>query len=162
MKIRKYIQDEFLKIDVDGRASWVCDLNTGIRTILNPNSYNHYRNDWTNADYSDTPELIFVRAIIKMRSETETQFKGFLEDGLRPHHIFESQTERNQSNWIGDILFTEQLKLRLGGRTEATVRFLFRTPIEQFLYIGRLWWLRAEDIIADCEMKAIELPTTSY
>ena len=158
MKIKKYIDNESLLIEVDGKIAWQRDFKSGKTTMLNQEYFQAYRENWSKADYSETPDLVLVDSLIKMRTNSESDWSGFISDGSRPNHIFYEELHRRQSNWIGDVRTQNGIELRPGDQGNAVIRFLFDTPIEEFLEEGRIWWLRRGDIImADCEMKKINI-----
>ncbi|WP_158655214.1 hypothetical protein [Flavivirga eckloniae] len=141
---------------------WSGNIETGITKIEDTGGFEKYsKATWEEIDYKETPDLILVKAKLKMRSTAEGGRQTGFTSGLRPNHVFEYENKRIKGTWIGDIQFEGQELIMPGEERIVTVRFLFHTPIEQYLTIGRKWWLHeGARCTGEVEIIEIKLPTT--
>lgn len=57
------------------------------------------------------------------------------------------------SAFMGEIRFDDQEWIRPGEEKIVTVRFILGQPIENFLTIGRQWWIHEEhNLVAQAEI----------
>jgi len=164
MIVRKEIKnDNELYLYFNGKLIYKRWLNLGYGKVFDTQAFNKYT-AYSMADFNleVTPELIHVKSKLTLVPTKKGGRKTGIASGYRPNHVFEYQRNgRFKSTYIGDIQF-EKEDCILPGETEVVlVRFLSRQPIDQYMDIGRKWWIHeGARKIGEAEILSIELPET--
>jgi hypothetical protein len=140
MGVFKEIKDRQLYLYIDGNLIYKRWLDTGQSTVFHDTSYNRYKiaRDLI-YDYKD--RFIIVKAKLKMKStENGGRVHGF-KSGYRPNHVFEYKDGVLLRTYIGDIIFEGLPTIEPGEEKIVTVRFLSIQQIEQYLNVGRRWFI---------------------
>ena len=145
---------------MDGKLVWSKHLETGISQVLDVFRHEKYLNSaWDEIEYGKTPGMILVKARLKMKTSDEGGRQTDFSSGLRPNHVFEYEDGELLSTWIGDIQFEDQGLIMPGEEKIVTIRFLFHAPIENYLEIGKKWWIHeGSRCTGEAEMLEIKLP----
>lgn len=64
-----------------------------------------------------------------------------IRSGYRPNHVFEYIHGRMLQTYIGEIRFDEFETIAPGEEREVIVVFLSFPQMEQYLKVGRKWWI---------------------
>lgn len=140
--IHKELKGNIISVSLDQELIWRKNIVTGVAEVLDMTKYEEYVNaKWKQFDYPKTPERILVKAKIKMKSTAEGGRQNGFTSGLRPNHVFEYEDRKPKNMWMGDIQFEGQELIMPGEEKMVIVRFVFHTPIEQYLHLGRKWSL---------------------
>jgi len=79
-----------------------------------------------------------MKVLPKGKSEgRETPIKN----GYRPDHVFEYIQGKMLQAYIGEIRFTDFETIAPGEEKEVTVVFLPFPKMQQYLQVGRKWWI---------------------
>lgn len=158
--VTKEITGKELRVSLDGNLIWRANIETGKAKIEEAEGFKKYTTAaWTEIDYSQTPGKILVKAKLKMKTTEEGGRQTGFKSGLRPNHVFEYETGKQLVTWVGDVQFNEEEIIMPGDERDVIVRFLFHTPIEKYLNIGRKWWLHeGTRCIGEVEILEIKLP----
>jgi translation elongation factor EF-Tu-like GTPase len=89
----------------------------------------------------EQPDLIEVRASIKLLSANKGGRQTAIQSGYRPDHVFEYKDGKILQAYMGDIRLDDGQVLHPGEHGEVTVRFLFREVLVALLKPGRKWWI---------------------
>ena len=101
----------------------------------------------------DNKDFWIVKAKFRLKSTDEGGRKTGIKSGYRPNHVFEYRDGNMVSAYMGDIKFDEQEWIEPGEEKIVTVRFIPGQPIEQFLTIGRRWWIHeGPNLVAEAEI----------
>lgn len=149
MKITKEIKDDHeFYLWFNGKLIYKKWLKTGNSIICDHGAWGSYTtSSFNDFDLENTPDLIIVRASLKLFSTDEGGRKTAISSGYRPNHVFEYESnERTLYTYIGDIQFNEAEIVNPGDEKEVTVRFLAHQSIEKYLEIGRKWWIHEGSI----------------
>lgn len=143
MIIHKEIKDHELYLYINGKLIYKRWLDTGQSKVFDLMAYDKYTlSSYRELKYENPSSLITVKARIKMRSTEEGGRKTGFISGYRPNHVFEYSKEGQLlQTYIGDISFEGQSTIEPGEEKEVTVRFIMDQKIEQYLNIGRIWWI---------------------
>jgi len=97
--------------------------------------------------YTMQPDLIVVRARLTLYSPENGGRKTGIKTGYRPNHVFEYNPKGNfKQTFIGQVNFDND-KWLLPGETETIyVEFLKLFGIEDYLTIGRKWWIHEANL----------------
>ena len=108
----------------------------------------------------ETPPLYLAECSLNLFSKEEGGRDNPIGNGCRPNHVFEYEKDGTlKYTFIGDFQFGENNLLNQGMTKNVTVRFLTHQPIEQYLYIGKKWWIHeGPRKIGEAEIIKIELP----
>lgn len=143
MAIHKEIIDNQLYLYMNGNLIYKRWLNTGESKVFDVMAYDKYTlKSYSDADvHQTTPSFIIVKAQLKMKATHENgRTTGFI-SGYRPNHVFEYKTNNTFNSYMGDIHFDGQSTIEPGEEKVVTVRFLGSQPIEEYLTVGRKWWI---------------------
>lgn len=147
---------------MNGKCIYKRWINEGHSKVFDVMAYDSYTlASYTDIEIENTKELVHVRAKLSLKSTEEGgRQTGFI-SGYRPNHVFEYRNGKLLNTFIGDIRFEHQ-KLFMPGEThEVLVRFLFHLPIENYLTIGRKWWIHeGANVIGEAEILDIKLPVS--
>ncbi len=136
-------------------------LDLGYGKVFDRHAFGKYTDySITDFDLDKTPELIHIKANLRLIPTEEKGRKTGIKSGYRPNHVFEYQTNGQfEYTYIGDIQFDED-KLIMPGETEQVlVRFLSKQPIDQYMNIGRIWWIyEGPRKVGEAEILKIEFP----
>lgn len=76
-----------------------------------------------------------------------------IKSGYRPNHVFEYIDGSMVSAYMGEIKFDGQEWIEPGEGKVVTVQFMRGQKIENFLTIGRLWWIHEGDrVVGEAEI----------
>ncbi|WP_299678718.1 hypothetical protein [uncultured Dokdonia sp.] len=162
MVIKKEIKDdnEFY-LYINGKLIYKRWLNLGYGKVFDTHTFGKYTDySITDFDLEETPELIHVKANLRLLTTEQGGRKTGFKSGLRPNHVFEYETnEQFKYTYIGDIQFEEGELILPGETKEVLVRFLSKQPIDEYMNIGRKWWIHeGARKIGEAEIKGIEFP----
>ncbi|WP_440066538.1 hypothetical protein [Tenacibaculum discolor] len=144
MIIRKEIKnDNELYLYFNGKLIYKRWLNLGYGKVFDTQAFGKYTDcSITDFDLEETPELIHVKAKLKLISKEEGGRKTGVKSGYRPNHIFEYQSNGQfKYSYVGDIQFDENELILPGETKEVLIRFLSRQLIDEYMNIGRKWWI---------------------
>ena len=153
-------EDNELYLYMDGKLVMKRWLNGGYSKVFDVMAYDSY----TYASIDDltinnTANLIHIKAKIKMKPTEEGGRKTGFTTGYRPNHVFEYVDEKMVKTFMGDIQFEDSELIMPGEERVVTVRFLFHQPIEEYLNIGRKWWIHeGGNQLGEAEILEISLP----
>lgn len=161
MAIRKEItKDNELYIWMNGKCIYKRWLDKGYSKTFDVMAYDKgtYKS-YTDIEIENTPQLVHVKSKLRMyTTEKGGRTNGF-KSGYRPNHVFEYDEGRPLNTFIGDIQFEGYDLFMPGDEKIVTTRFLFHQPIEQYLNIGRKWWIHeAYKVLGEAEMLEIWTP----
>jgi hypothetical protein len=154
MAIFKKIENNEFYLYMDGELIYKRWLDTGQSKVFDVMAYDKYTlTSVRELKYERHKDVIRLKAKLKLKTTEEGgRSRGFI-SGYRPQHIFEIHTDQPILTFIGDIVFDDQPTIEPGEEKIVTVRFLFEQPIDQYLHIGRKWWMReGGNIIAEAEI----------
>lgn len=143
MPFYKKISDNELYLYFNGNLIYKRWLKTGEFKVFDVMAYDKYTlKSFRDTDAGkETSSFIIVKAKLKMKSTDEGgRATGFF-SGYRPNHVFEYTPDQTIQAFMGDIQFNDQSTIEPGEEKVVTVRFLGSQPIEEFLTIGRTWWI---------------------
>ena len=84
---------------------------------------------------------IFVKARLKL-IPTETGGRlSPIRTKYRPNHVFEYVDGQFLHTYIGEIQFETPEIIRPGDEKIVTIRFLHTPKLEEYLHVGRVWWI---------------------
>ena len=162
MIIRKEIKDDNeLYLYFNGKLIYKRWLNLGYGKVFDTTAFGKYTEySITEFDLDQTPDLIHIKAKLSLIPFEKGGRKTGIKSGYRPNHIFEYQSNGHfKYAYIGDIQFDINDLLMPGETKEVLVRFLSRQPLDEYLNIGRKWWIHEGlNKIGEAEILAIEFP----
>ena len=162
MIIRREIKnDNELYLYFNGKLIYKRWLNLGYGKVFDTYAFGKYTDySITDFDLEETPELIHVKAKLKLTSTKEGGRKTGIKSGYRPNHVFEYQSNGQfKYSYVGDIQFDENEWILPGETKEVLIRFLSKQPIDEYMNIGRKWWIH-EGPNKIGEAEAIEIQFT--
>ena len=164
MIIRKEIKDDNeLYLYFNGKLIYKRWLNLGYGKVFDTHAFGKYTDySITDFDLDETPELVHVKARLTLVPTEEGGRKTGISSGYRPNHAFEYQTNGQfKYAYMGDIQFNKNDLILPGETEEVLVRFLSRQPIDEYMDIGRKWWIHeGARKIGEAEILGIEFPKT--
>lgn len=83
----------------------------------------------------------FVRALLKLKPTNEGGRQSAILSGYRPNHVFEYVDGQVLSAFIGEIQFDDSPPIKPGTEREVVIRFLFVPKLDEYLTVGRQWWI---------------------
>lgn len=145
MAYYKELKGDELYLYMNGKLIYKRWLKTGQSKVFDVMAYDKYTDlsIWPQLKHErSNPDIICVKALLKMKStEAGGRKTGFI-SGYRPNHVFEySDAGQLLRTYIGDIQFENQSTIEPGEEKEVTVRFLLDQPIEKYLNPGQRWWI---------------------
>ncbi len=143
MIISKEITDNQLYLYMNGKLIYKRWLTTGESKIFDILAYDKYTAVSISEPYRNKTDFDFIviKAKLKMKLAEYGGRKTGIFSGYRPNHVFEYKADNTFSSYAGDIQFDGQQAIEPGEEKLVTVRFLSGQPIEQFLTVGRNWWI---------------------
>ena len=161
MNIRKEIKDdnEFY-LWFNGKLIFKKWLNQGYSKVFERGAWGKYTDySITDFDLESAPPFFEVKSKLKLVSTEEGGRKTAITSGYRPGHVFEYEDSGIvKYAFIGDIQFKDLETLEPGNEAIVTVRFLTQQPIEQYLQIGKVWWIHeGQNMIGEAEIISIKL-----
>jgi hypothetical protein len=143
MVINKEIIDNQFYLYMNGKLIYKRWLDTGQSLVFDVMAYNKYTSVSIRDPYQNKTafDFIIIMAKLKMKSAEQGGRKSGIFSGYRPNHVFEYKANNTFSSYVGDIQFDGQRAIEPGEEKLVTVRFLNAQPIEQYLTIGRKWWI---------------------
>jgi len=161
MNIRKEIKDdnEFY-LWFNGKLIFKKWLNQGYSKVFERGAWGKYTDyNITDFDMESTPAFFEVKSKLKLIPTKEGGRKTAIKSGYRPDHVFEYEDSGIvKYAFIGDIQLKELETLEPGKKATVIVRFLTHQPIEQFLQIGKTWWIHeGPNMIGEAEIISIKL-----
>lgn len=164
MVIKKEIKDDNeLYLYFNGKLIYKRWLNLGYGKVFDTHAFGKYTDySITDFDLEETPELIHVKAKLTLVPTEQSGRKTGIASGYRPNHVFEYQTNGQfKYAYMGDIQFEKDKWILPGETEEVLVRFLSRQPIDEYMDIGRKWWIHeGARKIGEAEIIGIEFPKT--
>ncbi len=161
MAIRKEItKDNELYLWMNGKLIYKRWLDGGYSKVFDVTAYSKYTEySFNDFDLEETPDLIYVKANLRLYTTEGGGRNGGIQTGYRPNHVFEYQKNGQfEYAYMGDIQFEDREWIMPGESHEVIVRFLSKQPIDDFLNIGRKWWLHeGARVVGEAEMIEIEL-----
>jgi len=143
MLIHKEIRDNELYLYMNGKLIYKKWLDTGVSKVFDVMAYG--KNTLVSIrdpEQQEKRELISVNALLKLKATENGGRRTGILSGYRPDHVFEYDANGNMIEaFIGDIRWDDGLAIEPGEEKVVTVRFLPRLKIEQYLNIGRKWWI---------------------
>lgn len=104
----------------------------------------------------DNKDFWIVKANFRLKSTDEGGRKTGIKSGYRPNHVFEYKDGHMVSAYMGEIKFDGQEWIEPGQEKVVTVRFYTGQPIENFLTIGRRWWIHeGPNLVGEAEIVGI-------
>jgi len=102
-------------------------------------------------------EYIVVNARLKILSADEGgRRKSGIKSGYRPNHVFELIDGKFKSTFIGQITFDDQEWIYPGDERVVNVTFLKFDGIENFILVGREWWIyEGSNLIGKAEILSV-------
>ncbi len=158
MAIRKEItEDNELYLWMNGKLVYKRWLDGGYSKTFDVMAYcGATYKSYTDIEIENTPQLVHVKAKLKMLSPDNGGRKTGFTNGYRPNHVFEHNGNKALHTFIGDIQFEGFELFMPGDEKIVTVRFLFHMPIENYLNIGREWWIyEGSKLVGEAEMLEI-------
>jgi hypothetical protein len=159
MAILKKIENNQLYLYMNGHLIYKRWLDTGESKVFDIMAYDKYTlTSIRDLEYEKPNELIHVKAKLKMKTTAEGgRTTGFI-NGYRPNHVFEHSGKGKRLNsFIGDIVFEGQHTIEPGEEKIVTVRFLLCMPLEQYMNVGRKWWIQeGERVLGEAEIISFE------
>ncbi|MCO7185155.1 hypothetical protein NH341_06935 [Tenacibaculum sp. XPcli2-G] len=138
-------------------------MNLGYGKVFDKQAFGKYTDySITDFDLDETPELIHVKANLKLTPSEKGGRKTGIKKGYRPNHVFEYQPNGQfKYAYMGDIQFDQTEWIMPRETKEVLVRFLSRQPIDPYMNIGRKWWIHEGlNKVGKAEIIKIELPKT--
>ncbi|WP_375238007.1 hypothetical protein [Aurantibacter sp.] len=164
MIVRKEIKDDNeLYLYFNGKLIYKRWLNLGYGKVFDTHAFGKYTDySITDFDLEETPELVHVKAKLTLVPTEEGGRKTGIASGYRPNHVFEYQPNGQfKYAYMGDIQFEKDDSILPGETEEVLVRFLSRQPIDEYMDIGRKWWIHeGARKIGEAEILGIEFPKT--
>ncbi|GAB5399210.1 MAG: hypothetical protein Aureis2KO_07950 [Aureisphaera sp.] len=164
MIVKKEIKDDNeLYLYFNGKLIYKRWLNLGYGKVFDHFAYGKYTDySITDFDLEETPDLIHVKASFTLLPTEQSGRKTGINSGYRPNHVFEYESDgQMRYAFMGDIQFAQNEWILPGETHEVTVRFLTRQPIDEYLDIGRKWWIHEGPIkVGEAEVIAVEFPET--
>lgn len=154
MPILKKIENNELYLYMNGRLIYKRWLDTGQSKVFDSMAYDKYTlTSFKDMSHENPKDLICVKARLKMKTTAEGgRTSGFI-SGYRPNHVFERNEGKAFQTFIGDIVFEGQSTIEPGEEKIVTVRFLLCMPLEQYMNVGRKWWIQeASRVIGEAEI----------
>ena len=162
MIIRKEIKDDNeLYLYFNGKLIYKRWFNLGYGKVFDTHSFGKYTDYSINDfDLEETPEFIHVKANLTLTPTEQGGRKTGIKTGYRPNHVFEYLTNRQfKYAYMGDIQFEHADWIMPGETKEVLVRFLSRQPIDEYLNIGRKWWIHeGPNALGEAEILKIDFP----
>ena len=143
MAIEKVItNDDELYLYMNGNLIYKRWLKTGQSKVFDVMAYDKYTYmSLKDIDYRGN-DLISVKAQINMMSTEEGGRSTAFRSGYRPNHVFKQE---DNGKWIqsymGYICFDDSEFIYPGETREVVVKFLSCLPIENYLNVGRSWYI---------------------
>lgn len=142
MAIFKKIENDELYVYMNGNLIYKRWLKTGQSKVFDVMAYDKYTlTSIRDLDYENQSDLITVKAKLKLKTTQDGGRKTGFINGYRPNHVFEYKDGQPLQTFIGDIKFEGQDTIEPGEEKLVTVRFLLNQPIEQYIQVGRKWWI---------------------
>ena len=162
MIIRKEIKDDNeLYLYFNEKLIYKRWLNLGYGKVFDTHAFGKYTDySITDFDLDKTPEMIHVKARLTLVPTEQGGRKNGIVSGYRPNHVFEYQSNGQfKYAYMGDIQFDQTEWIKPGETKEVLVRFLSRQPIDEYMDIGRKWWIHeGPNKIGEAEIIGIEFP----
>lgn len=166
MVIKKEIKDDNeLYLWFNGKLIYKRWINDGYSKVFDHFAYGKYTaQSITEFELEETPALIHIKANLEIFATEKDGRKSGIKSGYRPNHVFEYQTNGQfEYSFIGDLQFDEKDLIMPGECRIVTARFLSHQPIDEYLTIGRKWWIHeGPNRIGEAEIFEIELPRIEY
>lgn len=163
MIIRKEIKDDNeLYLYFNGELIYKRQLNLGYGKVFDTHAFGKYTDySITDFDLEETPELIHVKTNFKLLTTEEGGRETGFKSGYRPNHVFEYETNNQlKYTYVGDIQLGKEDIMLPGETKEVIVRFLSIQPIDEYLDIGRKWWIHeGPRLIGEAEIIDVEFPS---
>ncbi|WP_422092070.1 hypothetical protein [Tenacibaculum ovolyticum] len=144
MAIRKEItKDNELCLWMNGKLIYKRWLDDGYSKVFDKLAYDKYTEvSITDFDLEETPEIVEVKAKLKLYSKIKGGRDSAIITKYRPNHVFEYNDKGDYlMTFIGQIEFNNVSEILPGEEKEVLVKFLFHMPIEKYLNIERKWWI---------------------
>ena len=138
-------------------------LDLGYSKVLDRFAWSKYtEKSITDFDLEETPPLYHVECNLTLYSIEECGRETPIANGYRPNNVFEYEEDGTvKYAFIGDFQFDKNHLLEPGTTNKVTARFLTYQPIEEYLEVGKKWWIHeGREKIGEAEMIKIELPLT--
>lgn len=150
-----------LYLYMNGKLIFKKWLNLGYSKVFDVMAYDKYTYaSYTDLDVKNSPNLILVKAKLRLKTEEEGGRKTGIMSGYRPDHVFEYKENGifNQA-FMREIQFDEKELLELGKEHEVKILFPFAQGIERFMEKGRKWWIDERPLqIGEAKIIEFELP----
>ncbi len=158
---KEITKDNELYLYMDGELIYKRWLNTGESKVFDVMAYDKYTYaSYTDLDVKNSPELILIKAKMRLKTTEEGGRINGIKSGYRPNHVFEfNEKGELKEAFMGDIQFEGDNFLELGKEYEVIVRFLFVQRMERFMDIGRTWWINEGGrTVGEAKIIKFELP----
>ena len=148
---------------MNGKLIYKRWLNTGQSVVIDKQVFNRYTDFSINDfDLSKTPEFVIIKAKLTLLKTEDGGRKTGIKSGYRPDHVFEFQNNGIfKYAFTGDVQFPNINTILPGEKKIVTVRFLIHQPIDEYLTIGRKWWMvEGPKKIGEAEVLEVTIPKT--
>jgi len=161
MIIKKEIQNDIERdLYFNGKLIFKKWLDQGYSIIFDHFTWEKYtEKNIKGFDLEETPSFYHVKCRLTLFSGEKGGRAAPVGNGFRPNHVFDYEENGTlKDTFIGDFQFGENHKFDPGTTKNVTARFLTYQPVEQYLNIGRKWWLHeGARKIGETEMIKIKL-----
>ena len=87
-------------------------------------------------------QTISIKAKLKVLPKQNSEGRDKpIWSGYRPNHVFEYVEGKMLSAYVGEIRFKDFETIAPGEEKEVTVVFLSFPGMEQYIKVGRKWWI---------------------
>ena len=157
MSIHKEIKGNELYLYMNGNLIYKRWLDTGQSKVFDVMAYDKYTLSSIRDQQAENTDDLFVKARLKLNNYRKTGIKTT----YRPNHVFEYGDKGTLTTWIGEIQFDKEKTILPGEEAIVTVRFLFSSPIEKYINIGRKWFIHeGGNCVGEAEILEILDPAT--
>lgn len=140
MKVKKVIEGNVLCLYAKNKCIYERNIDNGKEKVIDFLSYNFYTSSFREVEVENTNELVYVRALLTLKSSEGGGRETGVVSGYRPNHIFNYEDPKRSFNtFIGDVNFEHKKLFMPGESHEVLVCFLFFQPIEKYLNLGKKW-----------------------
>ena len=158
---KKISEHNELYLYMNGKLIYKKWLNTGQSKVFDVMAYDKYTYaSYTDLDIKDSPHIIYAKARIRLKTTEEGGRTQGITSGYRPNHVFEYRENGQFKNtYIGELQFAEEGLIELGKDCEVRVKFALMAGIEQFMEVGRKWYLHELNRhVGNAEILSFEQP----
>lgn len=142
MLIHKEIKGNELYLYMNGKLVYKRWLDTGASKVFDVMAYDKYTLASIRDMDQEEHQFISVKALIRLKATEDGGRRTGILSGYKPNHVFEFHKDGSLlETYMGDIKWDDGLTIEPGEEKVVTVRFFLGWKIEQYLNIGRKWWI---------------------